>query len=48
MAENVIFLSEGKEPGKWRGVFFTVIGLLGLVRVLTGKRERRPPAPVRP
>jgi hypothetical protein len=48
MAENVIFLSEGKEPKKWRGVFFTVIGLLGLVRVLTGKRERRPPAPVRP
>lgn len=45
---DVIFLSEGKVPGKWRGVFFTVVGLLGLVRVLTGKRERRPPAPERP
>lgn len=48
IAGDVIFLSEGKVPGKWRGVFFTVVGLLGLVRVLTGKRERRPPAPERP
>jgi len=48
IADDVIFLSEGKVPGKWRGVFFTVVGLLGLVRVLTGKRERRPPAPDRP
>ena len=48
VADDVIFLSEGKMPGKWRGVFFTVVGLLGLVRVLTGKRERRPPAPDRP
>ena len=47
IADDVIFLSEGKVPGKWRGVFFTVVGLLGLVRVLTGKRERRPPAPDR-
>jgi hypothetical protein len=48
IADDVIFLSEGKVPGKWRGVFFTVVGLLGLVRVLTGKTERRPPAPDRP
>jgi hypothetical protein len=48
IAGDVIFLSEGKVPGKWRGVFFTVVGLLGLVRVLTGKREQRPPAPDRP
>src|SRR5210317_2176275 len=47
IANDVIFLSEGKVPGKWRGVFFTVVGLLGLVRVLTGKTERRPPAPDR-
>jgi len=47
IADDVIFLSEGKVPGKWRGVFFTVVGLLGLVRVLTGKRERRPPTPDR-
>ncbi len=48
MAEEVIFLSEGKVPGKWSGVFFTVIGLLGLVRVLTRKRERLRRAPDKP
>ncbi len=39
IADNVIFLSEGKEPGKWRGVFFTVVALLGLVKVITGKKH---------
>ncbi len=38
IADDVIFLSEGKEPGKWRGVFFTVVGLLGFVKVVTRKR----------
>jgi hypothetical protein len=35
----VIFLSEDKVPGKWRGVFFTVVGLLGLFKVLIRKDE---------
>jgi hypothetical protein len=39
VADNVIFLSEGKAPGKWRGIFFTVVGLLALVRVVTRKQE---------
>ncbi len=39
IADDVIFLSEGKEPGKWRGVFFTVVGLLGLLKVFTHKKE---------
>ena len=39
IADDVIFLSEGKEPEKWRGVFFTVVGLLGLFRVLTRKKQ---------
>ena len=39
IADDVIFLSEGKEPGKWRGVFFTVMGLLGLFKVFTHKSE---------
>jgi hypothetical protein len=39
IADNVIFLSEEKQPGKWRGVFFTVIGLLGLIKVLTYKKQ---------
>jgi len=43
MAEDVIVLSEGKEPGKWRGGFFTVIGLLGMIRVFTYKKQETPP-----
>ena len=39
IADNVIFLSEEKQPGNWRGVFFTVIGLLGLIKVLTYKKQ---------
>ena len=42
IADEVIFLSEGKEPGKWRGVFFTVVGLLGLFKVLSRKKEVSP------
>ncbi len=41
VAGNVVFLSEGKTPEKWRGVFFTVVGLLGLVRVFTHKQGSR-------
>ena len=48
IADDVIFLSEGKEPGKWRGVFFSVIGLLGLIRVLTLKKVTRPVVPDNP
>ena len=39
IAENVVFLSEGKQPGKWRGVFFAVVGVLGLFKVLMRKKE---------
>jgi hypothetical protein len=34
VADNVIFISEGKEPGKWRGFFFFIVGLLGLLKVV--------------
>ncbi len=30
--ENVIFISEGKEPARWRGFFFVAMALLGLVK----------------
>mgnify|MGYP001822734804 FL=1 len=43
ITDDVIFLSEGKMPGKWRGVFFTVIGLLGLIRVFTQEKQKSPP-----
>lgn len=39
IADDVIFLSEGKTPGRWRGVFFTVVGLLGFIRVVTRKKS---------
>jgi hypothetical protein len=39
IADDVIFLSEGKEPGRWRGIFFTVVGLLGLIKVLTYRNK---------
>lgn len=39
VADDVIFLSEGKEPDQWRGIFFTVIGLLGLIKVITHKQK---------
>ena len=42
VADDVIFLSEGKQPGKWRGVFFTVVGLLGMIRVLTNMKQGAP------
>ena len=42
IADDVIFLSEGKEPGKLRGVFFTLIGLLGMFKVFTHKKADAP------
>jgi len=39
VADDVVFLSEGKEPGRRRGIFFTVVGLLGLIEVLIYKNK---------
>jgi len=33
VAEDTIFISEGKQPFLWRGVFFAVISIAGLFRV---------------
>jgi hypothetical protein len=35
VSEETIFISEGKEPAVWRGVFFTVIAIIGLVKIFT-------------
>lgn len=43
VADDVIFLSEGKEPERWRGVFFAIVGLLGLVQVLLKSRTKAAP-----
>ncbi len=32
--EAVIFVSEGKQPGKFRGFFFTIIAVLGLLKFI--------------
>jgi hypothetical protein len=40
---DVLFLSEGKEPGRWRGFFFLGVGLLGLIKVLM--LWKKPPQP---
>jgi len=39
--DDVIFASEGKTPARWRGYFFTAIGLFGVVQTL---RKKSPPA----
>jgi len=40
VADDVILLSEGKAPANWRGVFFTIVGLLGLARVLAPRKSQ--------
>ncbi len=39
VADDVIFISEGKTPPKWRGIFFTLTGLAGLIRILRPQRD---------
>ncbi|TYO97546.1 hypothetical protein EDC39_11086 [Geothermobacter ehrlichii] len=39
VSEDVIFISEDKTPPKWRGVFFALIGLAGLIKILWPRRE---------
>jgi hypothetical protein len=38
--DDVIFLSEGKTPARWRGWFFTAVGLFGLARLLFSKKAK--------
>ena len=39
VSENTIFISEGKQPVVWRGIFFTGIAIIGLVKVLLSFRK---------
>ncbi|SDZ91597.1 hypothetical protein SAMN05660420_00716 [Desulfuromusa kysingii] len=32
-SENTIFISEGKKPAIWRGIFFMTIAIIGLIKV---------------
>jgi len=42
LPDDVLFLSEGKSPARWRGYVFTAIGLIGSVQVL--RRGKHKPA----
>ncbi len=39
VTENTIFISEGKQPVVWRGIFFSGIAIIGLVKVLLSFRK---------
>jgi hypothetical protein len=41
--EDVLFVTEGKEPARLRGFFFVGVALLGLVKLATTWRKRRNP-----
>jgi hypothetical protein len=34
VAEDVVFISEGKTPPRWRGIFFTLVALAGLFKTI--------------
>jgi len=46
VVENTVFLSEGKEPVVYRGYFFAVVGILGIIKLLMSFRSKPGPAPV--
>jgi hypothetical protein len=39
VSENTIFISEGKKPDVWRGIFFMGIAIIGLVKVFLSNRN---------
>jgi len=43
IAPEVIFVSEGKVPGKWRGIFYLAAGLFGLGRIFYSWRRSAMP-----
>lgn len=47
VADDVLFISEGKVPGKISGLFFTLMAVLGLVKVfqLMRRKGSNPPVP---
>lgn len=39
IADKVIFVTEHKEPAKWRGIFFAVVALLGGARLFFTRKK---------
>lgn len=46
VVENTVFLSEDKEPVIYRGYFFAVIGILGILKLVLSFRAKPGSAPV--
>lgn len=40
VSERIIFISEGKEPERWRGLFFVAMALLGLGKFLMDQLKK--------
>ncbi|MEE4253265.1 MAG: hypothetical protein V2I50_04385 [Desulfuromusa sp.] len=38
ISENTIFISEGKKPAVWRGIFFMGIAIVGLIKVILSNK----------
>ena len=35
VSDDTIFISEGKEPARWRGIFFSVVAVIGLIKIFS-------------
>lgn len=44
VSESTIFISEGKQPAFWRGVFYAAMALIGLLKVAADLRKKNTPA----
>ncbi len=40
VSEETIFISEGKEPAVWRGIFFATIAIVGMVKIFISFARR--------
>ncbi len=40
VSPDVIFVSEGKEPGRFRGFFFSIIAILGIIKFASMTRKK--------
>lgn len=38
--ENPIFISEGKEPGRWRGLFYALVACAGFIKLGADQRRK--------
>lgn len=41
VSDQVIFITEGKEPPRYSGFFFAAVGLLGLIRVVSRWKDQK-------